>query len=266
MGFSISGKTAIVTGAANGIGLAITKHFLKAGANVIMADIDEDRLEEEATLLEGRSVHAFAGDVSEKLTVANLISYAIDNFDRVDILVNASRQVVTSNPLEPKSDGVEALFKQNVLSSLRLSQAVAKRMIQQAQDDGGSESSGSIINLSSIAAERTHPDLLAYSLSCAAMNQMTRSLAVGFAEHQIRVNAIAIGSVISANLERLLSEDEEIGAEMTQATPLGRLAEADEICQTAQYLASDASSFVTGQILTVDGGRTLFDPLKRVEH
>ena len=74
MGFSISGKTAIITGAANGIGLAISKHFLNAGANVIMADIDEERLEIEKTLLEGREVHTYAGDVSEKLTVANLLS------------------------------------------------------------------------------------------------------------------------------------------------------------------------------------------------
>ena len=264
MGFSIAGKTAIVTGAANGIGLAITKHFLTSGANVIMADIDEDRLEAEKTLLEGRPVHSFAGDVGQKLTVANLLSHTIDNFDRVDILINASRQVVTSNPLEPKSDGVEALFKQNVLSSLRLSQAFARRIIQQQETDD--ESKGSIINLSSIAAERTHPDLLAYSLSSAALNQMTRSLAVGFAEYHIRVNAIAIGSVMSANLERLLSEETDVEDEMTAATPLGRLADAEEICETAQYLASDASSFVTGQILTVDGGRTLFDPLKRVEH
>jgi len=266
MGFSIAGKTAIVTGAANGIGLAITKHFLDAGANVIMADIDEERLEIETTLLDGRAVHAFAGDVSQKLTVANLLSYTIDNFERVDILVNASRSVVTSDPLEPRADGVETLFKQNVLSALRLSQTVAKRMIQQNEDQLGDGAVGSIINLSSIAAERTHPDLLAYSLSCAAINQMTRSLAVGFAEHGIRVNAIAIGSVISANLERLLSDDEGVGEDMENATPLGRLADAQEICQTAQYLASGASSFVTGQILTVDGGRTLFDPLKRVEH
>ena len=266
MGFSIAGKTAIVTGAANGIGLAITKHFLDAGANVIMADIDEERLEIETTLLDGRAVHAFVGDVSQKLTVANLLSYTLDNFERVDILVNASRSVVTSDPLEPRADGVETLFKQNVLSALRLSQTVAKRMIQQDEEQTIEGSVGSIINLSSIAAERTHPDLLAYSLSCAAINQMTRSLAVGFAEHRIRVNAIAIGSVISANLERLLSDDEGVGEDMAKATPLGRLAEANEICQTAQYLASDASSFVTGQILTVDGGRTLFDPLKRVEH
>jgi 7-alpha-hydroxysteroid dehydrogenase len=270
MSFSIEGKTAIVTGAANGIGMAIARQFAAAGANVMMADKDEDKLDAELEAIqgEGYSARSFAGDLREKLTIANLLSATIDAFDQVDILVNGSRQVLPSNPLEPRTDSFETLFKQNVLANLRLSQLVAKRFIQQAEEDEDNDKGtiGAIINLSSIAADRTHHDLMAYSVSCAALNQMTRSLAVGFADQRIRVNAIAIGSVMSANLETVLRDDEELRDRMITATPLGRIAEAREAAEVAQFLASGSSGFVTGQIITVDGGRTLIDPLETPVH
>ena len=131
MSFSIAGKTVIVTGAANGIGLAIGRQFSEAGANVMFADMDEERLTSELgeeTEKDG-NVRFFAGDLRKKLTIANLLSATIDAFDRVDILVNASRQISVSDPLNAKEDGMEALLEQNLMTSLRLSQAVAKRMI-----------------------------------------------------------------------------------------------------------------------------------------
>ena len=266
MSFSIQGKTAIITGAANGIGLAIAKHFAENGANVMMADIDEEKLENEKTLLskEFPQTKSFTGDLRQRLCLANLLSATIDEFERVDMLINASRQVMPSNPLDPKEDHFEALFKQNVLSNLRLSQIVARRMIQQTDEINGT--TGTIVNLSSIASERTHPDLLAYSVSCAALNQMTRSLAVSFAKEGIRVNAIAIGSVQSASLTEVLSENPELRGSMEKATPIGRIAEAKEVAEVAQFLSSDSSSFITGQIITVDGGRTLIDPLDTPIH
>jgi 7-alpha-hydroxysteroid dehydrogenase len=269
MSFSIQGKTAIITGAANGIGLAIARHFAQQGANVMMADIDEDKLESETSALseEFPNAKSFAGDLRQKLSLANLLSATIDEFERVDILVNASRRVMPSNPLDPKESSFEDLFKQNVLSNLRLSQIVAKRMIQQAEDSEETDApAGTIVNLSSIASERTHPDLLAYSVSCAALNQMTRSLAVSFAKEGIRVNAIAIGSVESANLTEVLAEDPDLREAMEKATPIGRIAEAKEVAEVAQFLASESSRFMTGQIVTVDGGRTLIDPLDTPIH
>lgn len=263
MSFSISGKTAIVTGAANGLGLAIARQFALAGANVVMADMDEDKLaaELQAVVADGGSAHAFNGDLREKLTIANLLSATIDAYDRVDILVNASRQMTRSEALDPKADAFERLFKQNVLANLRLSQLVAKRMIQQAADDqDDARSIGSIVNLSSLAATHTQPDLLAFSVSSAALNQMTRSLAVSLAPERIRVNAIAIASVMSAHLENQLREDETLRDHVEFATPMGRIAEAEEAAEVAQFLASDSAGFVTGQIISVDGGRSLLDP------
>lgn len=267
MSFSIAGKTAIVTGAANGVGLAIGRHFIDEGANVVFADMDEAALERELGdwAKDGSTARIFAGDLRQKLTVANLLSASIDAFDRIDILVNASRQVMLSDPLNPDDDSVEMLLEQNLLIALRLSQAVAKRMIKQAegQEDGPV---GSIINLSSIAARRTHPDLLAYSVSTAALDQMTRSLAVALAPRRIRVNAVAFGSVMSASLRGALKEHEDFRSEIVEHTPLKRIASPGEVSDAVQYLASDASGFVTGQVITVDGGRTLIDPVAISAH
>ncbi|MFT7059530.1 MAG: 7-alpha-hydroxysteroid dehydrogenase [Pseudorhodobacter sp.] len=269
MSLSLSGKTAIVTGSAAGIGLAIARHFLAKGANVMFADIDEARLGlecgEEAKA-EG-ALRFFGGDLREKLTTANLLSATLDAFDRVDILVNASRQMQVSNPLDPEDDVVELMWQQNLVTALRLSQITAKRMILQAEKAGESEGCiGSIINVSSIAATRAQPELLGYSISCAAVEQMTRSLAVSLAPKRIRVNAISFGSVMSASLQAAMKDDPDLRTTITAATPMGRIARADELAEAAQYLASDASSFMTGQILSIDGGRGLIDPAQAPAH
>jgi len=270
MSLSIQGKTAIVTGAANGIGLAIARHFVERGANVMFADRDEGRLADECGAREedqAENVRFFAGDLREKLTIANLISATIDAFERVDILVNASRQIILTDALDPSDHTVEAMLDQNMFTALRLSQAVSKRMILQAEAEGNTEGSiGSIVNLSSIAAQRTHPELLGYSISEAALEQATRGLAVALAPHKIRVNAVAFGSMMSASLKDSLSETDGLRKEIQQCTPLGRIASAREVTGAVQFLASDGAGFITGEILTVDGGRTLLDNVTSAAH
>jgi len=267
MTFSIAGKTAIVTGAANGVGLAIGRHFLANGANVVFADMDESTLSGELGSDENETerFRTFACDLRQKLSINNLLSMTIDNFERVDILVNASRQIMPSDPLDPKNDHVEDLLNQNLMTSLRLTQATSKRMIKQAegQEDG---QVGSIINLSSISARRANPDLLAYSISTAALDQMTRSMAVALAPERIRVNAVAFGSVMSSSLKHQLQENDDYRSDIIDHTPLGRIAGPGEVSDAVQYLASEASNFVTGQIITVDGGRTLIDPAQSPAH
>ena len=267
MSFSVAGKTAIVTGAANGVGLAIARHLADAGANVMFADKDETRLRDEVgdATDETSNIRYFAGDLREKLTIANLLSATLDAFDQVHILVNAARQVTTSSPLDPDDESMSIMLEQNLLSSLKLSQLVARRMIKQGK---GSEKPciGTIVNLSSIAAQRTQAELMAFSVSCAAMDQMTRSLAVSLAPERVRVNAVAFGSVMSASLKDHLKQHPDQRETILAATPQGRIAGPTEVAEAVQFLASDSSAFVTGEILTVDGGRSLIDAVNTSLH
>ena len=267
MSFSISGKTAIVTGASSGIGLAIGRQFAAAGANVMFADTHESLLLKElGAQADDGNIRYFAGDLRERLTIANLLSATIDAFDEVDILVNGARQVVPSDPLDPEDDSLDQLLTGNLLPGLRLSQQVARRMIKQGETRDPAAPLGAIINLSSIAARRTHPELMAYSVASAALDQLTRSLSVSLAAHRIRVNSIAFGSVMSASMQATLKDNRSYREDIEQHTPLGRIASPTELTEAAQFLASEASGFMTGQIMTLDGGRTLLDPVAAPVH
>lgn len=265
MTISIRGKTAIVTGAAHGIGLAIARHFLEAGANVMFADVDEEALVRELgsdAEGDGSAARFFAGDIRERLTMANLLSATLDAFERVDILVNASRLARDVDPDETPDAAVEEMLAVNTLAPMRLSELVARRMIRQAEDEGSeAETIGTIINVTAAADTRLRRGQLAFSVSCAANRQMTRALALAMAPKRIRVNGIAFASVMSSRLHTLLAEDPELRERMIHSTPLGRIGRPEEIAEAVQFLASDASSFMVGEIVTIDGGRSLVDPV-----
>ena len=267
MSFSITGKTAIVTGAANGIGLAVARKFADRGANVMCADMDEKRLVEElGDVADEGNIRYFAGDLRQRLTIANLVSATIDAFDEIDILVNASRQVMETDALDPEDRSVEQLLEQNLMTALRLSQHVARRMIKQSESRDDGVPAGSIVNLSSIAAHQTRPELLGYSIASAGLEQMTRSMALALAPQRIRVNAVAFGSVMSASLKSSIGEHPDWRAEIEARTPLHRIASPNELVDAVQFLASDGSAFVTGDVMTVDGGRSLLDPVTAPAH
>ena len=266
MSFSVSGKTAIVTGAANGIGLSIARHLADKGANVMCADAHEKKLIEEfgETTDEG-NIRMFAGDLRQRLTIANLLSATIDAFDQIDILVNASRQVLTTDAMDVDDQSVETLLDQNLMTALKLTQFVAKKMIKQAEARADGQV-GSIINLSSIAAKQIQPELMAYSIAAAAVQQMTRSMALVLAPHRIRVNAISFGSVMSGSLQATVADNREWRDDIREHTPLGRIAAPTELCDTVQFLAAESSGFMTGEVMVIDGGRSLLDAVSAPAH
>ncbi|AXI45000.1 oxidoreductase [Sulfitobacter sp. SK012] len=266
MSFSISGKTVIVTGAANGIGLSIARLFADQGANVMCADMDEKKLIAElGKPTDEGNIRFFAGDLRQRLTIANLISATIDAFEQVDVLVNASRQVMLTDALDVDDTSVGVLLEQNLMTALHLSQQVARRMIKQAEDQPEGQV-GSIINLSSVASRQTRPELMGYSIAAAALEQMTRSMALTLAPHRIRVNAVAFGSVMSASLMASVAENREWRDDIRKHTPLGRIAAPSELAEVVQFLAADSSAFVTGEVMVVDGGRSLLDPVSAPAH
>ena len=181
------------------------------------------------------------------------------------MLVNASRQFLPTDALDNDDTSVETLWQENVMTAMQLTQQVAKRMIKQSEgkEDG---SVGSIVNLSSTTSRHTRPELMAYSMAAAALEQMTRSMALTLAPHRIRVNAVAFGSVMSGSLKASCAENREWRDDIRNHTPLGRIASPSELADTIQYLAADSSSFLTGEVIVVDGGRSLLDAVDAPAH
>lgn len=263
MSRSLEGKTAIVTGAGHSVGLAVARQLYDRGANVMFADSDEAALNNEMARFEddGRA-RSFSADMSQRLSMANLLSATIDAFDRVDMLVNAHRLLKADDPLDTSGDALEEMLRQNLLAGLRLSQIVAKRMILQNEDAEPDGMAGAIVNMTTLAAQRPHPELLAYSIASAAQDQATRALALALAPHRIRVNSVAFGSVMTTELKCTLKEHPELRDGIIRGTPMGRIAELEELADAVLYLVGDGAGFVTGQIVNVDGGRSLLDPVQ----
>ncbi|MGD1923343.1 MAG: SDR family NAD(P)-dependent oxidoreductase [Paracoccaceae bacterium] len=258
MSISLSGKTAIVTTATQDAGQTISQRFLDAGANVMIAACDDKG----GVSLDGDDDRwqVFPFVMQDKLCIANLMAATMDRFGKIDVLVNGAQRV--SDPgmfLEIGTENFDTAFGETVRNVFQLSQAFAKRMLD--AEDGADRVNGAIVNVSSIAARRTVPELLSYSVSCAALDQLTRSMAASLAPRGIRVNAVALGGVMTERLRSAFREDETLRGDMLAVTPMGRLADTEEAAETALFLASDHASYITGQIVSVDGGRTLLDPL-----
>ncbi|MGH6948922.1 MAG: SDR family NAD(P)-dependent oxidoreductase [Kiloniellales bacterium] len=245
----LQGKVAIVTGAARGIGLAVAKRFASEGARVVLSDIERTSGEEAAEAIQGAGGDALflACDVGAKAEVDALIAGAVAAYGRLDILVANAGIVHAADFLELAEEDFDRVLRVNLKGVFLCGQAAARQMVEQ---DGG----GAIVNMSSVNAVMAIPSIAPYVVSKGGINQLTRVMALALAEKGIRVNAIGPGSIATEMAQAVLSDPEKAKGALSR-TPLGRFGEPDEVAKVALFLASDDSSYITGQVIYPDGGR-----------
>lgn len=246
--FDLTGQVAIITGGSRGIGKAIALGFADAGADVVVASRKLPDLEEvarEVTNL-GRRSMAIAAHVGKMEDIKNLVVRTLEEFGKIDILVNnAGTNPVFCPILDIEEKAWDKIFEVNLKGAFLLSQEVCKKSMKQ--------NGGKIINIASVDGISPDPGLGAYSISKASVIMLTKVLAAEWAIHGIRVNAIAPG-LIKTRFSQALWDNPGILDEALNRTPLGRIGMPDEIVGAALFLASDASKFVTGDTIIVDGG------------
>ena len=237
-------KIAIVTGAAQGIGLAITNKFLADGYGVALLDIDAEKLADTVAELHGQSIFAVACDVSDPLQVQSSIEKIAAHFGRIDSLVNNAGVAVFKPALETTFEDWTRVMATNLSGPFLCTQACVPVMLK----NGG----GSIVNIASISGLRASTLRIAYGTSKAALMHLTKQQAVEYGNAGIRVNAVAPGPVETAMAAQVHSAD--IRTSYKDAIPLARYGTVEEIANAVTFLCSDAASFINGQILAVDGG------------
>ena len=242
--FGLSGRVCIVTGGAQGIGEACIRRFAREGAQLVIADIDDARGAALASEFGGLYVHC---DVGEKAQVDALVAQTMAAFGRIDVLVNNAGIFRAADFLDVTEADFDAVLRINLKGSFLVGQAVAREMAKAGK--------GSIVNMSSVNAVLTIPTIASYNVSKGGINQLTRVMALALADKGVRVNAVAPGTIATELATKAVLTSEEARARILSRTPMRRLGEPSEIADTVAYLASDAASYITGEIVVVDGGR-----------
>jgi NAD(P)-dependent dehydrogenase (short-subunit alcohol dehydrogenase family) len=250
--FDFTGKVAVVTGAANGIGAACARLFAASGASVALWDVDEP-----AALALAKEIAGATGDASRTCAVRCDVSRRADvdaataatvaAFGRIDILVNNAGIFRAADFLDITEDDWDAVLGINLKGAFLVGQAVARQMAT----TGG----GAIVNMSSVNGVMAIPSIASYNASKGGINQLTRAMALALADHGIRVNAVAPGTIATELAQRAVLGSAEAKDRILGRTPLRRLGEPSEIAAVCAFLASDAASYMTGEIVAVDGGR-----------
>ena len=243
----LNGKVAVVIGGTSGIGRAIAHGFAQAGADVIPTSRRAEQVETTAREIEelGRRSLRVTSDVSDRESLERVLSEAVQAFGKVDILVNSAGRTKRAPTIDFSEEDWNAILDTNLTGTLRACQVFGKQMLEQE--------SGSIINIASLSTFVALYEVAAYSASKAAVGSLTKSLALEWSSRGVRVNAIAPGVFRTALNQKLLDETER-GHEFRLRTPMKRFGDVEELAGAAIFLASDAASFVTGEVLVVDGG------------
>jgi len=243
----LNGKVAVVVGGTSGIGLAIAKGLAEAGADVVPTSRRIDSVEAAAAEIEqrGRRSIRVTSDVSDRASLQRVLDETVTAFGKVDILVNSAGRTKRAPTLDFSEKDWNDIIDTNLTGTLRAAQVFGRHMLKRE--------SGSIINIASLSSFVALHEVAAYSASKAAVASLTKSLAIEWGPRGVRVNAIAPGVFRTALNQKLLDETER-GREFLLRTPMRRFGNVDELAGVAIFLASDAASFVNGEIITVDGG------------
>jgi NAD(P)-dependent dehydrogenase (short-subunit alcohol dehydrogenase family) len=252
--FGLGGRVCIVTGGAQGIGEACARRFAREGAKVVIADIADDRGRMLARELRAHYVHC---DVGDKLDVDALVAQTIRWHGGIDVLVNNAGIFMAADFLDVTEADFDAVLRVNLKGAFLVGQAVAREMAKAGQGKTLAERAcnGVIVNMSSVNAYMAIPEISSYNVSKGGINQLTRVMALALADKRIRVNAVAPGTIATELAAKAVLTSEAAKHRIMSRTPMKRLGLPDEIADTVAYLASDAASYVTGEIVLVDGGR-----------
>lgn len=247
--FSLEGRLALVTGSGQGIGFALARGLAEHGASVVLNGRDATRIDSaiEKLRADGFKAHASVFDVTDFRAVAEDITRIEAEIGPIDILVN-NAGIQFRAPLEDfPEEQWERLFKTNVSGAFHAGKAVARHMIPRGK--------GKIINIGSVQSELARPNIAPYTATKGAIRNLTRGMCADWAKHGLQINAIAPG-YFRTEMNQALVDNPEFSAWLEKRTPAGRWGAVDELIGAAVFLASDASSFVNGHTLYVDGGMT----------
>jgi glucose 1-dehydrogenase len=240
-------KVALVTGAANGIGLACAQAFVREGARVMLADVNEAAARAAAEGI-GAAAAFIACDVSKKSDVDSAVAATVEKFGRLDILVANAGIVHAADFLDLEEADFDRVLAVNLKGVFLAGQAAARQMVEQGRG-------GAIVNMSSVNAVLAIPNQVPYVVSKGGINQLTRVMALSLAPHGIRVNAVGPGTILTELAKTAVLGNREAERKILSRTPLGRLGEPEEVARVAAFLASDEASYLTGQTIYPDGGR-----------
>lgn len=248
--FGLQDKVCIITGAANGIGEACARLFADQGARVVLTDLQRARGEAltDELCASGGQADFVACDVGNKAEVEALVQTVLARHHRIDVLVSNAGIFRASPFLEVSEQDFDDVLRTNLKGAFLVGQAVARAM----KSSGG----GSIVHMSSVNGVMAIPEIASYNVSKGGLNQLTRAMALALADDGIRVNAVAPGTIATELARQAVLTSEAARARILSRTPMKRLGEPQEVALAVAFLASDAASYITGEILTIDGGRS----------